>query len=121
MSQNLCIFLQVLPKLNRDQLSTKVLSDFFSRLCIELSRFSLNFSVKLAYFCESSIQFGDSRAYFFKDVLPCLLQILATEDRSITFDGVTKVSNVYHQEIITAILNKPFKVSVLTTITSMFK
>lgn len=114
-------FLQVLPKLNRDQLSTKILSDFYSRLCIELSRFTLNFAVKLAYFSESSIQFGDSRAYFFKDILPCILQILAKEEQSITFDGVSKASTVYHQEIISAVLNKPFKVSVLTCITSMFK
>ncbi|CRK90828.1 CLUMA_CG004518, isoform A [Clunio marinus] len=111
----------VLPKLNRDQLTTKNLNDYYSRLCIEIPRFSLKFSVKLAYFCENSIQFGDHRACFFKDVFPCILQVLIRDDRPITFDGVTKSSLEYHQMIISSILSKPFKVSVLTSITSMFK
>jgi FANCI solenoid 1 len=112
---------EVLPKLNRDQLSTKVLGDFYSRLCIELSRFSLEFCVKLANMCKGRIQFGDPRACFFKDVLPCILQILAKDDRSITFDGVTKTSSEYRDQIIKEILENPFKATILTAITSMFK
>jgi FANCI solenoid 1 len=112
---------KVLPKLNRDQLSTKVLNDFYHRLCIELSRFSLEFCVKVASMCKGRIQFGDPKACFFKDILPATLQILAKDDRSITFDGVTKTSSEYRDQIIKEILDNPFKVTILTSITSMFK
>lgn len=100
---------------------TKTLSDFYSRLNIELTRFSLVFIINLAHLCESNIQFGDVRACFFKDVIPCVLQILAAADRSVSIDGVTKQAAEHRQEIINSILSKPFKVSVLTAITAMFK
>jgi hypothetical protein len=112
---------QILPKLNRDQLSIRDLNDIYSRLCIEIPRFTLEFSVKLGYFCDTSIQFGDPRACFFKDVLPCILQVLANSEKTITLDGVTKTAVEYHHDIIHSILKKPFKVSVLSSITSMFK
>lgn len=107
--------------MNRDELTTKVLNDFYSRLNVDLSSFSLNFALNLAYFCENQMQFGDARAPFFKDILPCVLQVLSREDRMITVDGVTKPSSEYHQAIIQGILSKPFKAAVLTIITTMFK
>lgn len=111
----------MLQQLNRDQLSTKKLNDFYSRLCIAMPLFSLNFIIKLANFCETNIQFGDARACFFKDILPCILQILADDDRSITIDGVTTPSSEHHHRIIAEILSKSFKVSILTSIASMFR
>jgi hypothetical protein len=99
----------------------KQLNDFYSRLCIEIPRFSLELSIKLANFCESSMQFGDSRACFYKDILPCILQILGKDDRQVTIDGTTKSSQEHQQMIINNVLSKPFKVSILANITSMFK
>lgn len=113
--------LQVLPKLNPDFLSTKILDDFYSRLGIELPHYSLKFTVKLGFFCENSIQFGGPRACFFKDILPCVLNILGKEETNITIDGVRKLSGVYQQELINSVLSKPFKVSVLTALLVMFK
>lgn len=75
----------------------------------------------MAFFCESCIQFGDSRAYFFKDVLPCILQVLDRDIQPITFDDDTKTSTEYHQIIINGILSKPFKASALPSIANMFK
>lgn len=112
---------QILPKLNRDQLSTKKLSDFYSNLCINLGEKSLEFAVELAQFCESHIVFGDPRACFFKDILPCILQILQKSDRNVTVDGVERSTLEHHKETIDNLLTKSFKPTILPGITAMFK
>lgn len=113
---------QVLPRLNRDELSVRELSEFFSRLCIELNKKSLVFVVRTAYLCYECISTGDSRAIFYKDILPVCLKLLSrNEAKSVEYDSVTKSCKEYRQEIINQILRKPISISTLTNLVSMFK
>ncbi|KAL7030400.1 hypothetical protein ACKWTF_006642 [Chironomus riparius] len=112
----------ILPRLNRDELSVRELQDFFSRLCIELNKKSLVFVVRTAYLCYGCISTGDSRAIFYKDILPICLKLLSrNEAKSVEFDSVIKPCKEYRQDIINLILKKPFCISTLTNLVSMFK
>lgn len=102
-------------------MSTKKLGDFYSNLCIKIPEKSLAFAVQLAQFCANHIQFGDPRAYFFKDVLPCILQILHKTDHPVNYDGADKSSLEFHKDIINNVLSQPFKPVVLPSVTAMFK
>ena len=112
----------MLPRLNRDELSVRELQDFFSRLCIELNKKSLVFVVRTAYLCYGCISTGDSRAIFYKDILPICLKLLSrNEAKSVEFDSLIKSCKEYRQDIINQILKKPLSVSTLTNLVSMFK
>jgi hypothetical protein len=117
------IIQHVLPKLNRDDLQTKQLNDFYSRICIELSKTSRSagFVLKVAILCEEFISVGDPRAYFYKDVLPVAITVLQKQNSLIQHKARSETGRKYSQEIIDNILATNFPVSGLTALVAMFK
>lgn len=115
----------MLPKLNRDELQLKQMNDFYSRVCIELSKAnrSSEFVLKIGLLCEHEIEVGDPRAAFWKDVLPIALTILEKDNSIIENGRKSDIGRVYAQEIINNILNDSFpsSTSALTSFVSMFK
>lgn len=114
--------LKILPRLNRDELSVRSLQDFYSRISLELNKKSLNFVVKTAYLCYNSLETGDKRAIFYKDLLPICLKLLARNDsKVVSFKSNDKTCREYRQDIISQVLRKPFCTSIITNLVSMFK
>lgn len=111
-----------MPKLNRDELQLKKLTDFYSRLSIELSRVkrSATFVLKIALLCERYIFVADQRAVFWKDVLPVALTILHKHS-SIEHDEKSETGRKFAQDMIDRILKNRPPVSALTAFVSMFK
>lgn len=111
-----------MPKLNRDELQLKKLTDFYSRLSIELSRDrSAEFVLKIALLCEKYIIVADPRALFYKDILPNALTILHNLNSVIEHDGKSDTGRKNAQDIIDRILNNRPPISAITSFVSMFK
>lgn len=112
-----------MPRLNRDDLKTKQLNDFYSRVCIELSKASRSpqFMLEIAYLCEEFISVGDPRAFFHKDVLPIAITVLQKYNSTIKHKGRSESGRKYSQEIIDNILDSSFPVTGLTALVAMFK
>jgi len=112
---------QVLPALKNDKLNMKFLGDVYSRCCIEIEYFSMNSIVQLGLLCETHIAVADSRSIFWKDLLPCCLRLIVSNEESIEIDGISKTGREYHQQIINGILSKPFNHKTLSSLVGMFR
>lgn len=112
-----------MPKLNRDELQLKKLTDYYSRLSIELSREdrSAEFVLNIALLCERYISVADQRAVFWKDVLPVSLTILHKLNSIIEHDGKSETGRKCVQDMIDRVLMNRFPVSAMTAFVSMFK
>jgi FANCI solenoid 1 len=111
-----------LPKLNRDKLPLKTLNDFYSMICIDLSKNRTpEFVLKIALLCEEFVSIGDERAAFWKEVLPIALTVLQKHNSIIEYERKSCGGKKHCQEIIERILLNSPPISALTAFVSMFK
>lgn len=113
----------VLPKLNRDELSLRQYQDFISRFLIQLPNKSLKFIYKLSLLCAECLAIGDQRAPFYKDILPLCLKFLQRGGAKTleTKEGDSITAKEASGAIVNGILKSEFAISTLTTFVSMFK
>lgn len=112
----------VLPRLNRDSMSLRQFQDFITRFTIELNKRSSRFVLKVALLSSEILTAGDSRALFYKDVMPICLKILQRDGSKIlTYNEVSKSGKEFRLEIIYGILRREFPIAILSTLVAMFK